>query len=363
MNDTKEDAMIPPTLESQYAMLARATRAEEVFGPLPADLAAAGAALKAAYRRFARVVHPDRNPRQAALAGAAFRLLEQWRERAAAELSGAGTVGCILRTRRGSYTVRGALGGGDYFVRYPCVDGRGQPCVLKLASDPANNDPAAREAETLRALAEDEPLAKYLPRVVETFWAEDGAARRRATVFAVRPQAYSLEAIRERFPGGVDPRDAAWMFNRVLEGLALAHAKGVVHGATVPGNVWPVIDTHGVELAEWGYSVNVGDPLKAIGSAYEGWYPPEVFAGRPATAATDIYLAARTLLYLLGVNPLSTAVPGSVPGAMGRLIKACLLPSPHRRPGSAAEVRDHFRDVLRRLYGPPQFRVFAMPVA
>jgi hypothetical protein len=358
--------MTPPTLETIYDTLSRAGAVEEVFGPLPADPGLAAQAVRAVYRRLAQAVHPDRNPRQAALAEAAFRLLEQWRARAeaaAAGPAGDGMEGLVLRTRRNAYTIQGAIGPGDYFVRYRCTTAAGEPCVLKLTTDAANNDLAAQEAETLRDLAEDAAVARYLPRVIETFLTEDGAQRRRATVFAANGAAHSIEAIRGQAPGGIDPRDAAWMFNRLLEALALAHGRGVVHGAVLPPNAWPVIDTHGLELGEWAYSVRVGEPLRAMSSAYEAWYPPEVLAGRPATAATDLYLAARTLLYLLGANPLAAAAPAEVPAPIGRVFQACLLASPHRRPQSAAALRDHFRDVLRVLYGPPKFRVFSMPAA
>ena len=42
---------------------------------------------------------------------------------------------------------------------------------------------------------------------------------------------------RAAYPDGVDPRDVAWMWRRLLVALGLAHRAGVVHGAVLPEHV------------------------------------------------------------------------------------------------------------------------------
>src|SRR5208283_4698999 len=42
---------------------------------------------------------------------------------------------------------------------------------------------------------------------------------------------FTLPAIRDASPNGVDPRHAVWILRRLLSLLAAMHANGVVHGA------------------------------------------------------------------------------------------------------------------------------------
>ncbi len=44
----------------------------------------------------------------------------------------------------------------------------------------------------------------------------------------------SLTEVGTAYPDGVDPRDAAWMWRRLLVGLGFAHRAGVLHGAVLP---------------------------------------------------------------------------------------------------------------------------------
>jgi serine/threonine protein kinase len=358
-----ETTMPVLSLQSLHDTLSVARTPEEIFGSLtPPPLEA----LRAAYRRLVRIAHPDRNPSAPTLAQATFTLLETWRlraqERIAAGLYGTTSALTEIRTRKAAYAIHNQNGAAGYATFFAAMRvGDRTPCLLKLTNEPSGNDLALRDADALRQLSANTHLARYLPTLLETFLTDDGGMRRRASIFEAKRHTHSLEAVRAAYPTGLDARDAAWMFNRLLEALAIAHGQGVVHGALVPANVHVITDTHGMELAEWGYSVEVGLPLTAILSTHQAWYPPEIFTRKPATPAMDIFLAARLLLYLLGVNPLEAVMPRRVPAPMQRLVQACLLPAPHRRPQSAATVRDHFRDLLHTLYGPPTFRPFTMP--
>ena len=78
---------------------------------------------------------------------------------------------------------------------------------------------------------------------------------------------------------------------------------GLVHGAVTPGHVLIQAEDHGLRLIGWGHSVRDGQCIRTGPASYAGWYPPEVRRREPATPATDIYLAARCLVYLAGGDP------------------------------------------------------------
>ena len=63
----------------------------------------------------------------------------------------------------------------------------------------------------------------------------------------------SLADVREAYPGGLDPRDWAWMHRRLLRALAAAHATGWVHTAITAENVLIEPDRHGVVLVGWSF--------------------------------------------------------------------------------------------------------------
>ena len=56
--------------------------------------------------------------------------------------------------------------------------------------------------------------------------------------------AASLAQVHAAYPRGLDPRDAAWMWRRLLVALGTVHAAGVVHGAVLPDHVLIHPDLH-----------------------------------------------------------------------------------------------------------------------
>jgi hypothetical protein len=80
---------------------------------------------------------------------------------------------------------------------------------------------------------------------------------------------------------------------------------------------------------------------------------------QPASPATDVFLAARCLIYLAGGDPVANRMPDTVPAPMQRFVKACLLEGPKMRP-EAWKLLDELDELLRRLYGPPKFHELTM---
>ena len=151
------------------------------------------------------------------------------------------------------------------------------------------------------------------------------------------------------------------MFNRLLEALWFVHRQGLVHGAVLPNNLLVDIRQHGLLLCEYAYAVPIGIPPIALSGSHATWYPPEIPARAPATHASDIFMATRCLIYILGGDPLSGELPPTVPPPIQRFIRGCLLPTPSRRPTDVGALREEFDDCLAGLYGKRAFRPFAMP--
>jgi hypothetical protein len=90
-------------------------------------------------------------------------------------------------------------------------------------------------------------------------------------------------------------------------------------------------------------------------------YPKEVMRKQIPAPSTDIYMGAKSMVYLLGGDPTTGLFPSSVPIDMQHYFKACLNASPSSRPQDALSLLREFEKLLEKLYGPRKFRRFTMP--
>ena len=353
-----------PTFHNLLDLLRKAAGPADVFGALLGDQPAA---LKRRYRELVTIAHPDRNQGSIDAANQACITLQELYATAQRQLA-AGVYGLAPRiratTKLREYVGYTAPLQGDVCDLFP-AEAAGDPVLLKVARRARNNDLLQAEAIVLheidRALDRQRTRAHF-PRLIEHFLLRTAAGDQRHTnVLRAEAGYVSLAEVLHAYPNGLAAADAAWMFNRILTALGIAHSLGMVHGAVTPAHVLVRPDDHNGMLIDWCYSVPIGEPLKAITPPYAADYPPEVRAKQPATPATDLYMAARCMARLLGGHPATLELPNSVPRPIRTLLSACLLPSAQRRAGDAWHVFDDFHEILGRLYGPPQFRPFYMP--
>jgi hypothetical protein len=316
------------TFDHAVALLERARTPGDVFG---------GGDPARTYRRLAKLVHPDVAPSREVATLAFARLAELWEQH---------RRGPILSTRRHTYHIGRRIATGDITdvveVSYP--DGRG---VLKLARDPRNNDLLAREAAALTRLSRDGEARHraYVPVLIESFIHRDAGsgADRAANVLNGLNGFQTVAGLRRAHPDGLDSRDCAWIWRRLLVAIGFAHRAGVVHGAVLPDHVLVDPSQRGLVLIDWCYStIDNSDVVPAIVGRYRAWYPPEVAARRSPTPATDIHLATRCLTDLAGSR---------MPEALRRFARGCTLPSPAARPKDAWRLLGELDEALERLYG------------
>lgn len=349
-------------LMQQLHRLQHAACPEDVFG-------GEETAVKATYRHLASQTHPDAHPHDPAAADEAFKLLQQWYAEAQRKIA-QGCYGQPLRVKvtSANYVYEGSERPfvGDLCHLYPSY-AASQPVLLKMVQHSRNNDLAQAEARVLYQLDQalrGEPLRAHFPTLVESFLLRDsGGAQRQANVLCRESDTVTLADIIAAYPDGIHPADMAWMFNRLLAALAVTHSQGLVHGAVLPPHLLLRPADHNGMLLDWCYSVEIGRPIKAISPPYRSWYPPELLAKQPATPASDLFLAARCMVAVLGGRVAGqehgivwgkTAVPRPITA----LLQSCLIPAPHRRPDNGWELFEALRDMLGQLYGPPQFRPF-----
>lgn len=230
----------------------------------------------------------------------------------------------------------------------------GRSFVLKVARVAGCDALLDKEKLVLRHLhreSEDNLYGEYFPWPEETFRFRG----RQCSAFDLADGYVPATEVACRYPHGLDGRHIAWMFNRTLEALGFAHQCGWIHGAVLPPHLLFHPDTHGLRLIDWKHAEQLDRPLRIVPRGYQAWYPPECHYHEPATPATDIYLAAQSMLWLAGGDPLTGRMPEHLPPEVRSVLAECLEDSPRRRPQDAWELHARFRALLEALYGPPQF--------
>ncbi len=176
----------------------------------------------------------------------------------------------------------------------------------------------------------------------------------------------------------LDAAEVAALGAGVAQGLAAAHAAGLVHHDIKPGNVLLGFDGS-VKLTDFGVArfVTAGAETGGVVFGTPGFIPPEALEGRGYTQLGDLF-ALGVLLYrcLAGslpfggedlgdviartmegrAVPVARAVPG-VPPALAELVMRLISPEPSRRGGSAAAVAGRLEELCTRqgwCWTPPR---------
>lgn len=339
------------TTAEAIALVSAARTPEDLFG---------GDSPRRAYRRLARLLHPDLVP-GAETAGCFAKLVRLWAayggnaeapgRREDTTWSPSGEDAAWTRPREDAETVittgRGTRRVGKVFRRgaTAVLYESGADALLKVARSHADNDLMRREADALSGIERngDPLLLPYVPRLAESFRYRSGGVERQANVISRVPDGFvSLTEIAERRTV-LDPRDAAWIWRRLLVALGAAHRAGVVHGAVFGHHVLVHPIDHGLVLVDWSQSVPLGSPLTVLVARHRDDYPPEVPARGPATEATDIHLATRCVAALMGER---------VPTAIRRFLRGSLISPPR----DAWRLLGELDDLLDDLYGPRKYR-------
>ncbi|MCX2950088.1 adenylate cyclase [Lentzea sp. NEAU-D7] len=329
------------TTSEALDLVERATSPEALFGPRTTDPAKRKQARRR-YHALASVLHPDvvgpANTRAHAASANLTRLHHEWTHGTTVE----------LRTRTGVYRIGEPFAVGSIANLYE-ADG---PYVVKVVRNPALNPLLHGEWQALRQLERftdrNQWLRPFYPRLLDTSGDVAKGSRAFTVLDPLLDGFVTLADVKTAYPRGLDGRDYAWMHRRLLKALAGAHQVGLVHGAVTAENVMVHPEQHGIVLAGWSFAVEEGQRLLATSRTIA--YPPEVQAGEPVTAATDVHMAHTLMIDLLRSDEHRQIA----------FARGCTQERPSRRP-DVADLLGEYDELLEELYGPRVFRPFALP--
>jgi len=262
------------------------------------------------------------------------------------------------------------LGASEIADVYHCVEQKsGDRVLLKVARSARDNDLMVAESTHLRKLypekAKNIDYYRYLMKLQDSFLLRGSkGSKRRVNVFPVAGGYVSLVEVMAAWEDGLDYRDMAWMFRRMLEGLGFVHREGFVHGCLNPSTVLVHPKKHGAKIIDWCYSVDLSnklDRVRAMSTKYSDYCAPEIKSKLRPGPESDIYSVAACAVALMGGNPETGALPETVPKPVQNFLKACMLIAPSRRPDDAWDLHEDFGRVMRKLVGKPAYRPLTMP--
>jgi urea transport system substrate-binding protein len=273
--------------------------------------------------------------------------------------------------RLGRYRVLRLLGEGGMGYVFEAVDPvLERPVALKVLK-PAPDDPDfqerfLREARTLASLSHDHTV----------------------TIFEVSPDgetpylAMELlrgETLQDRLErdGSLPAAEALALARQAAEGLAAAHAHGVVHRDVKPANLWLETSPEGhfkaVKLIDFG----IARPMSRDGSLTRAntvigtpaYMAPEQAVGRPLDGRADLYSLGAVLSHVLTGQPPFGDPFGQprphdpapehprIPAGVTDLVRQLLSADPDQRPASAAVLIERIRHLEDELaagrHAPP----------
>jgi serine/threonine protein kinase len=361
-------------------LLSEASSPEDVFpslraGPRPGGLGWR-AALRGEYDRLRAAVDPAAFPGDAGARAAAetlsHRLDELYREalgETATESAGyreappaepAASSRLEIRAARGAYAATRVLARGDLATVYAgrSLDGAGDPVIVKVAIDRADNDLLHDEAAALELLhSAGGPQRKHLPRLLDRFQTSEGLA---GNVLSLA-DGFDLLAVRDRYPDGVPAEHVIWMLRRLLSALGYAHREGVIHGNIEPSHVMIRPSDHNLVLLDWCYSIiapgRTGRGFKCENPDYS---PPEVGQRRPPIPASDLYSVGRCAIFLLGGDLATGKLPAAVDDRLARFVAYLTRTSPLQRAQDAWDMFEELGRLRRAIFGAHRFVPFEM---
>lgn len=253
-----------------------------------------------------------------------------------------GSTGGDIECGGEGYRLLNQLGKGEFSDVYLARRVSGLPflATIKLSSASGAATHYAREAEVLHDLrtssheARKTYGAQHLPWVIFQGPVKD-APGRQALVLHHEPGYWgSLAALHARFPQGLDPRHAVWIWRRMLDVLHFLHMEDWTHGDVRPEHALVHPENHGVRIIGWASARRSSDA---------------------SAKAHDLQRCARVITVLLCGAHASGSLPPQVPHQLAKLVTQASEDATFCQAHPAKHQDALLKEAALAAFGPPSF--------
>jgi len=163
--------------------------------------------------------------------------------------------------------------------------------------------------------------------------------------------------------GKLEPEHVCWITERVLNALRYLHTHGVVHGDVKPQNIIVQPDRHSVVLVDYGLSAVKPNSTTKNKGFTPYFASPEQTKGMPLIPESDLFSLGMTMIYALGGDVTSKAVPPSVPDEICKFIKNLIQFNVLSRPNWQKEdLCQSISDVREKSFGRRFSKMKPLPI-
>jgi len=270
----------------------------------------------------------------------------------------------VIGTTVSHFTVLERIGGGGMGVVFKAEDTRLKRTVaLKFLPPELTRDQKAKERFVLEARAASALDHPHVCTVYEIDETSDG----HVFICMAYVDGESLRSRLARGPLGIE--ETLGVATQVADGLAQAHAHGIIHRDIKPGNLMLTRDGN-VKIVDFGLATLGGQPRitnvgQVVGTA--SYMSPEQARGQEVDGRTDVWALGVVMYEMLTHRlpfvaqsdgavlhaivhddflPLEDARPG-LPPQLCAVVKRCLVKDPRDRWQSAAELRAELERMRR----------------
>lgn len=295
---------------------------------------------------------------------------------AEAPAAAADTAPLELRVNGQQFSVGQRIAVGSVTTVYRCQfehAGKRLEGVFKISRDARSNGMLINEANVLRQLHSHDVQQKFspfIPAIEASVSMSDSSTSpaRQANVLRMHPairsvdELYTLDEVRAAYPTGLDARDMAWIWRRLLMILGYAHQQRIVHCAVLPMHILIEPTEHKLLLIDFccASAIPAANGWPIIMGGYLDWYERQSSSWTAPTPTLDIGLGARCMLQVLGRDPLDDTNASGVEPALWRHFQRCTQATEDSNL-NAWRLLDDFDRLIESLWGPRQFRQLPMP--
>lgn len=345
-------------LLSINAKLHSAQTAYDIFGMLQGDdIDDKLSQLKSIYRNMAKLTHADlftlNNEKQ--VAHEAFITLSKWYDLAVNEIK-FGNYGkrpeVRIDTPKHNYIIFNILFSDEIADTFLGRDVKtGEDLYIKIVRNRKNNDLINNEINTLKKIQAHtgnlfKLISHHINPIIDVFEVEG----KQAIVFKQIKNFVSLLEITQIYPNGINPKDMAWMFRRLLAAQGILHEIGLVYGNVFLPNFFICPEDHNGKLTNFIASVPTNSTVKIINKNYLDYYPYEILNSSKVSSSTDIYIAAKCMVKLLGGNVKTKELPSEIPKKVKGFLRACMIENMFYRPQNSLDVHEEFGHTLNEVW-------------
>lgn len=253
-----------------------------------------------------------------------------------------GAAGGDLECGGERYRLMEHLGKGEFSEVYRAQRVGGIPflATIKVSSASGAAGHYAREAEVLTDLRDHTNeagrafCAQNMPLVIAQGPVKDSPGKH-ALVMHHEPGYWgSLAALQARFPQGVDPRHAVWIWRRMLDVLNFIHLGDWAHGDVRPEHALIHPEYHGVRLIGWASAIQYPESEEKV---------------------RDMQRCARIIRVLLCGADASGTMPPQVPRGLAELVTTVSEDASFCRSNKAKRQDALLQEVAKEAFGTPQF--------